>query len=102
MFKKNKNLHRAMIALLVLAFLVCMSFVLWAGAEEAPTQQVEAELLVSPVSTAAEGAQTNGEALENFINDTGIMRLIHNLDWQSLVMVVISFVLLYLAIGKGF
>ena len=33
MFKKNKNLHRAMIALLVLAFLVCMSFVLWAGAE---------------------------------------------------------------------
>ena len=102
MFKKNKNLHRAMIALLVLAFLVCMSFVLWAGAEEAPTQQVEAELLVSPVSTAAEGAQTNGEALENFINDTGIMRLIHNLDWQSLIMVVISFVLLYLAIGKGF
>ncbi len=102
MFKKNKNLHRAMIALLVLAFLVCMSFVLWAGAEEAPAQQVEAELLVSPVSTAAEGAQTNGEALENFINDTGIMRLIHNLDWQSLVMVVISFVLLYLAIGKGF
>ena len=53
MFKKNKNLHRAMIALLVLAFLVCMSFVLWAGAEEAPAQQVEAELLVSPVSTAA-------------------------------------------------
>ena len=102
MFKKNKNLHRAMIALLVLAFLVCMSFVLWAGAEEAPAQQVEAQLLVSPVSTAAEGAQTNGEALENFINDTGIMRLIHNLDWQSLVMVVISFVLLYLAIGKGF
>ena len=102
MFKKNKNLHRAMIALLVLAFLVCMSFVHWAGAEEAPAQQVEAQLLVSPVSTAAEGAQTNGEALENFINDTGIMRLIHNLDWQSLVMVVISFVLLYLAIGKGF
>ena len=57
MFKNNKKLHRALVALVVLAFLVCMSFVLWAGAEEAPAPDT------AVVTTAQTGAQSNGEAL---------------------------------------
>ena len=98
MFKNNKKLHRASVAVVVLAFLVCMCFVLWAGAEEAPA----ADTAVLTSAQVDDGAQTNGEALENFLNQTGIMSLIHNADWQSIIMIAISFFLLYLAIGKGF
>ena len=96
MFKNNKKLHRALGALVVLAFLVCMSFVLWAGAEEAPATDT------AVVTTAQTGAQSNGEALENFLNQTGITMMIKNCDWRSAIMIVISFVLMYLAIAKGF
>ena len=96
MFKNNKKLHRALVALVVLAFLVCMSFVLWAGAEEAPATDT------AVVTTAQTGAQSNGEALENFLNQTGITMMIKNCDWRSAIMIVISFVLMYLAIAKGF
>ena len=96
MFKNNKKLHRALVALVVLAFLVCMSFVLWAGAEEAPATDT------AVVTTAQAGAQSNGEALENFLNQTGITMMIKNCDWRSAIMIVISFVLMYLAIAKGF
>ena len=99
MFKKNKNLHRALVALIVLGCLVCTSFVLWAGAEEAPAADT-----APAVVTSAEdkGAQSNGEALQNFLDQTGIMQLIHKADWRAVIMVVISFVLMYLAIAKGF
>ncbi len=107
MFKNNKKLHRAMVAMLVLAFLVCMCFVLWAGAEEAPAQEGSTAISVTmsvdaaaPVET--KGAQSNDEALMNFLEQTGIMMLIRNADWQSIVMIVISFGLMYLAIVKGF
>ena len=96
MFKNNKKLHRALVALVVLAFLVCMSFVLWAGAEEAPATDTAGG------TTAQTGAQSNGEALENFLNQTGITMMIKNCDWRSAIMIVISFVLMYLAIAKGF
>ena len=99
MFKKNKNLHRALVALIVLGCLVCTSFVLWAGAEEAPAADT-----APAVVTSAEdkGAQSNGEALQNFLDQTGIMQLIRKADWRAVIMVVISFVLMYLAIAKGF
>ena len=100
MFKKNKNLHRALIALIVLGCLVCTSFVLWAGAEEEPATDTAA--LLTTTSAEAQGAQSNGEALQNFLDQTGIMKLIHQADWRSIIMIVISFVLMYLAIAKGF
>ena len=99
MFKNNKKLRRASIAVLVLAFLVCMCFTLAAAASEAPETD-------GAVTTAAaeteQGATSNAEAMQNFLDQTGIAILIRNADVKSLIMIVISFLLLYLAIGKGF
>ena len=96
--KKNKNLHRALIALMVLGLLVCLCFTLASAATAEPDSSSAAE------TTAAEeqGAQSNAEAMTNFLNQAGIATLIHNADWKSIVMILISFVLMYLAIGKGF
>ena len=96
--KKNKNLHRALIALMVLGLLVCLCFTLASAATAEPDSSSAAE------TTAAEeqGAQSNTEAMTNFLNQAGIATLIHNADWKSIVMILISFVLMYLAIGKGF
>lgn len=96
--KKNKNLHRALIALMVLGLLVCLCFTLASDATAEPDSSSAAE------TTAVEeqGAQSNTEAMTNFLNQAGIATLIHNADWKSIVMILISFVLMYLAIGKGF
>lgn len=96
--KKNKNLHRALIALMVLGLLVCLCFTLASAATAEPDSSSAAE------TTAVEeqGAQSNTEAMTNFLNQAGIATLIHNADWKSIVMILISFVLMYLAIGKGF
>ena len=96
--KKNKNLHRALIALMVLGLLVCLCFTLASAATAEPGSSSAAE------TTAVEeqGAQSNTEAMTNFLNQAGIATLIHNADWKSIVMILISFVLMYLAIGKGF
>lgn len=96
--KKNKNLHRALIALMVLGLLVCLCFTLASAATADPDSSSAAE------TTAVEeqGAQSNTEAMTNFLNQAGIATLIHNADWKSIVMILISFVLMYLAIGKGF
>lgn len=96
--KKNKNLHRALIALMVLGLLVCLCFTLASAATAEPDSSSATE------TTAAEeqGAQSNTEAMTNFLNQAGIATLIHNADWKSIVMILISFVLMYLAIGKGF
>lgn len=101
MFKKNKNLHRALIALIVLGCLVCTSFVLWAGAEEEAATDTATPIVVTSAEDT-QGAQSNGEALQNFLDQTGIMQLIHQADWRSIAMIAISFVLMYLAIAKGF
>ena len=96
--KKNTNLHRALIALMVLGLLVCLCFTLASAATAEPDSSSAAE------TTAVEeqGAQSNTEAMTNFLNQAGIATLIHNADWKSIVMILISFVLMYLAIGKGF
>ena len=96
--KKDKNLHRALIALMVLGLLVCLCFTLASAATAEPGSSSAAE------TTAVEeqGAQSNTEAMTNFLNQAGIATLIHNADWKSIVMILISFVLMYLAIGKGF
>ena len=106
MFKKNKNVHRAMIALLVLGFLVCMCFTLAAAASEEPAEDLPVEnvqiVMATDESTEPDGAQSNTEAMTNFLNQTGIAKLIKNIDYKSLIMIVVSFLLMYLAIGKGF
>ncbi len=42
------------------------------------------------------------EAIQNFLNTTGIALLWNNMDWKTLVMMAISLVLIYLAIVKQF
>ena len=108
MFKNNKKMHRLMIALLVLGLLVCLCMTFASAAGKAH-EDADAVVVTSaePAADAAvavdeKGATSNAEALTNFLDQTGIMMIIHNIDWKSLIMIVISFVLLFLAIGKGF
>ncbi len=42
------------------------------------------------------------ESLQNFLETTGIARMLESGDWKTLIMFAISFVLVYLAIVKGF
>ena len=65
--KKNKNLHRALIALMVLGLLVCLCFTLASAATAEPDSSSAAE------TTAVEeqGAQSNTEAMTNFLNQAG-------------------------------
>ena len=95
---RNKNTRcRGLISLLVLAMLVCLCFSL---AIPAAAREAEDNVLVA--SAEEETTKTNGEAVEEFIDDMGLVKLIHSLDWKTTVMILISFVLMYLAIGKGF
>ena len=96
--KKNKNLHRALIALMVLGLLVCLCFTLASAA----TAELDSSSAAETTAVEEQGAQSNTEAMTNFLNQAGIATLIHNADWKSIVMILISFVLMYLAIGKGF
>ncbi len=84
--------------LLALAVLVCLCFALAVPAFA--TEETGNVLLIAPAEGTAE--KTNGEAVEEFVNETGIMKLISNLDFKSLIMIFLSFFLMYLAIGKGF
>ena len=108
MFKNNKKMHRLMIALLVLGLLVCLCMTFASAAGKA-REDADAVVVTSAepaadtaVAVDEKGATSNAEALTNFLDQTGIMMIIHNIDWKSLIMIVISFVLLFLAIGKGF
>ena len=105
MFKNNKKMRRCAIGMLVLAMLVCLCMTFASAAKtreaeqppvatEAPTEATEA--------TEPQGAESNAEALQNFAEQTGIMTLIKQTDWRSVIMIVISFVLMFLAIVKGF
>ncbi len=42
------------------------------------------------------------ESLQNFLETTGVARMLDSGDWKTLIMFAISFVLVYLAIVKGF
>ena len=100
MFKKNKKLHRAVVAMMVLCCLVCLcfTFAYAAGGEN------DAAPAAEPTTDVAEqqGASSNAEAITNFVNETGIAQMIRQADWKTIIMILISFVLMYLAIGKGF
>ncbi len=114
MLKHNKKARRGLIAILVLAMLVCLCVSFASAAEKTKTQadmklneEETQEIVEEPAdeadtADAPQGAQSNGEALENFVEQTGLMTLIKNVDWKSLIMILISFVLMFLAIGKGF
>ena len=100
MFKKNKKLHRAVIAMMVLCCLVCLCFTFAYAAGGEDDAVPEAELTAAV--TEEQGASSNSEAISNFLNDTGIAKMIKMADWKTIIMILISFVLMYLAIGKGF
>ena len=71
--KKNKNLHRALVALMVLGLLVCLCFT-FASAASQPDSSSAAET----AAVEDQGAQSNSEAMTNFLNQAGIATLIHN------------------------
>ncbi len=102
MLKNKKNQRRGLIGLLVLAMLVCLCFAL---AAPAAAQEEAAEGISVPdvtEATEATESKSNGEAVEEFIDQTGVMKLINGMDYKALVMIFLSFFLMYLAIGKGF
>ncbi len=94
MLKKTNTTRRGLAGLLVLALLVSLCCVL------ASTASAEENvLLVAPLQ---EESKTNGEAVEEFIGQTGVMKLIKSADYKAVIMIFLSFFLMYLAIGKGF
>ena len=103
MFKNNKKMHRLTVGLMVLALLVCLCFT-FASAASKSHEAAEPAVNATEAGEGTEqkGAQSNAEALENFADQTGIMMLIKQADWKSVIMILISFVLMYLAIGRGF
>ncbi len=91
MLHEKKPLHRIILAILISSILLCLCMTAFAEAAPSPEQaQVESEV------------KTNGEAVEDFVKQTGIAQWIEACDWKSLLMVLISFLLLYLAIGRRF
>ena len=105
MFKNNKNVRRTVLAFLVLTFLVCM-FMTAVSATDSETEAATATEATAETEAAAspKGASSNADALNKFVQDTGVMRIVNNFktEWRTLVMLAISFLLIYLAIGKGF
>ena len=115
---KNKNFRRkGLMGLLALAVLVCLCFALAAPA--LATEETGDMLLSASVeettAEANENESSNVDAVKDFINQTGIMQLINSgktaedgteksgFNFKSpLIMIVLSFFLMYLAIGKGF
>ena len=104
MFKNNKKMHRLMIALLVLGLLVCLCFTFVSAAGKANDTAGDDTAAETTAIKTDDGQEviSNKQALLNFIDQAGITMLVKNANWKALVMIVISFVLLYLAIGKGF
>ena len=100
MFKKNKKLHRAVVAMMVLCCLVCLCFTFAYAAGD----ENDAAPAAEPTTDVAEqqGASSNTEAITNFVNETGIAQMIRQADWKTIIMILISFVLMYLAICRGF
>ena len=69
-----------------------------AGASELPQEVLDG--VDDAVAAEAQGEITISGALENFVDQSGIMGFAD--DWRYAVMILISFVLLYLAIVKKF
>ena len=67
--KKNKNLHRALIALMVLGLLVCLCFTLASAA----TAEMDSSSAAETTAVEEQGAQSNTEAMTNFLNQAGKM-----------------------------
>ena len=99
MFKNNKTVRRTVLAFLALTLLVCMCITVVSA--DTGEDAVEVTAVETSDTTTS---KSNSEALGDFVNETGLMRIIKNIksEWTTLVMILISFVLLYLAIGKGF
>ncbi len=89
MLKNKKTLHRIILSVLLSSILLCLCMTVFA---EAATLPEEANI----------ETKTNSEAVEDFLAQTGLVQLIQNCDWKSLLMMLISFLLMYLAIGRGF
>ena len=94
MFKDKLKLRKLLLLLLVVACIACISITFVSAAAN------------GDVATAVtEEEDPNAAAITTFLSDTGIARLLGQywLDTlKTVAMILISFVLMYLAIGKGF
>ena len=96
MFKDKLKLRRLLLILLSVVCIVSVCFTIVSAASESAA--------LSSATAEAEG-KSAGEALNEFLDGTGIFQLFKDISWDTLktiIMLVISFGLLYLAIGRGF
>ena len=96
MFKDKLKLRRLLLILLSVVCIVSICCTIVSAASESAAIVSDAK--------EAEG-KSAGDALNEFLDGTGIFQLFRDVGWDTLktiVMLLISFVLLYLAIGKGF
>ena len=94
MFKNKLKLRKLLLLLLVVACLCCVCITI-----------VSAATATDTAAAVAEEEDPNTAAINKFLNDTGVARLLgqHWVDTlKTLAMILISFILMYLAIGKGF
>ena len=94
MFKNKLKLRKLLLVLLVVACICCVCITI-----------VSAATATDAAAAVAEEEDPNTAAITKFLNDTGVARLLgqHWADTlKTLVMILVSFVLMYLAIGKGF
>lgn len=85
--KKNKNLHRALVALMVLGLLVCLCFT-FASAASQPDSSSAAET----AAVEDQGAQSNSEAMTNFLESGWHRHPDPQCGLEIDVMILISFV----------
>ena len=94
MFKNKLKLRKLLLLLLVVACICCVCITI-----------VSAATATDATAAVAEEEDPNTAAITKFLNDTGVARLLGQ-NWvdtvKTLVMILVSFVLMYLAIGKGF
>ncbi len=80
------------------------TMVLFGASEEGEETEKEDEATTDGEVVTATGAEEKGSSFTRLLEQTGFYTLFSNIggNWKSLVMILISCVLLYLAIGKGF
>ena len=94
MFKNKLKLRKLLLLLLVVACICCVCITV-----------VSAATATDAAAVVTEEEDPNTAAITKFLNDTGVARLLgqHWADTlKTLAMILISFILMYLAIGKGF
>ena len=107
MFKNKLKLRRLLLVLLAVACLasICVTLV---HASEAPEDAATDTVPTgeAPLDETAEKESNNLTSLKDFLKGTGIAKLFEGDNiWaplKTIAMLIISFFLLYLAIGKGF